>query len=121
MLSGTFRDFQLWKLKYDKLLSSFAFNCNLRHYSKEQHDTLWVGNYGPYVSFQHFVIDKLPNILAAYEMLRDDPKAKLLLHAEKRGREQLTALGLDMSKFVVVSSAKSFCAKNLLMDTALPG
>jgi hypothetical protein len=23
------------KLKYDKLLSNFAFNCNLRHYIKE--------------------------------------------------------------------------------------
>ena len=27
-----FRDFQLLKLKYDKPLSNFAFNCNLRHY-----------------------------------------------------------------------------------------
>ena len=27
-----FRDFQLLNLKYDKLLSNFAFNCNLRHY-----------------------------------------------------------------------------------------
>ena len=27
-----FRDFQLLKLKHDKLLSSFAFHCNLRHY-----------------------------------------------------------------------------------------
>ena len=26
-----FRDFQLLKLKYDMLLSNFAFNCNLRH------------------------------------------------------------------------------------------
>ena len=25
-----FRDFQLLKLKYDELLSNFAFNCNLR-------------------------------------------------------------------------------------------
>jgi len=23
------------KLKYDALLSNFAFNCNLRHYTKE--------------------------------------------------------------------------------------
>ena len=29
-----FRDFQCLKLKCDKLLSSFAFNCNLRHYTK---------------------------------------------------------------------------------------
>jgi hypothetical protein len=28
-----FRDFQLLKLNYDKLLSNLAFNCNLRHYS----------------------------------------------------------------------------------------
>ena len=37
-LSGSFRyfwDFQLLKLKYDKLLSSFAFNFNLRHYNWE--------------------------------------------------------------------------------------
>ena len=32
LLSGTFRDFQLLKLKYDKLLSNSAFNRNLRHY-----------------------------------------------------------------------------------------
>ena len=33
-LSGTFRDFQRLKLKYDELLLSFAFNCNLvRHYN----------------------------------------------------------------------------------------
>ena len=29
-----FRNFQRLKLKYDKLLSNFAFNCNLRHYIK---------------------------------------------------------------------------------------
>ena len=29
-----FRDFQLLKLKYDNPLSSFAFNFNLRHYTK---------------------------------------------------------------------------------------
>ena len=37
LLSGTFRGFQLLKLRYDKLLSNFAcfgFNCNLRHYTK---------------------------------------------------------------------------------------
>ena len=28
-----FRGFQLLKLKHDKLLSNFAFNCNLRHYT----------------------------------------------------------------------------------------
>ena len=33
-LSGTFRDFQRFKLKHDKLLSTFAFNCNLRHYTE---------------------------------------------------------------------------------------
>ena len=33
-LSKTFRDFQLLKLKYEKLLSDFAFNFNLRHYNK---------------------------------------------------------------------------------------
>ena len=33
-LSGAFRGFQLLKLKYDKLLSTFAFNCNLRHYTE---------------------------------------------------------------------------------------
>ena len=27
--------FQRLKLNYDKLLSSFAVNCNLRHYGKE--------------------------------------------------------------------------------------
>ena len=32
LLSGTFRDSQLLKLKYDKLVSNFAFKCNLRHY-----------------------------------------------------------------------------------------
>ena len=34
-----FKDFQLLKLKCDKLLSNFArfgFNCNLRHYSKAE-------------------------------------------------------------------------------------
>ena len=38
---GTFRDFQRLKLKYDKLLSNFAwfaFNCKVRHYSKEEED-----------------------------------------------------------------------------------
>ena len=35
LLSGTFRDFQLLKLNLDKLLSNFAFNCNLRHYNME--------------------------------------------------------------------------------------
>ena len=33
-----FRDFQLLKLKYDKLLSNFAFKCNLRHYIKAKAD-----------------------------------------------------------------------------------
>ena len=36
LLSGTFRGFQLLKLKHDKLPSHFAcfgFNCNLRHYT----------------------------------------------------------------------------------------
>ena len=28
-----FRDFQLLKQTYDKLLSKFAFNCNMRHYT----------------------------------------------------------------------------------------
>jgi len=32
-LSGTFRNFQLLKLKYDKLLSNFSFKCKLRHYT----------------------------------------------------------------------------------------
>ena len=27
-----FRNFQLLTLKYVKLVSNFAFNCNLRHY-----------------------------------------------------------------------------------------
>ena len=27
-----FRDFQLLKLKHDKLLPTFAFNCKMRHY-----------------------------------------------------------------------------------------
>ena len=31
-----FRDFQLLKLKYDKPLSNFAFNCKLCHYSVAQ-------------------------------------------------------------------------------------
>ena len=30
----TFRDFQLLKLKHDKLLSNVAFNCSLRHYTQ---------------------------------------------------------------------------------------
>ena len=34
LLSGTFRDFQLLTLKHDNLLSNFAVNCNLRHYTK---------------------------------------------------------------------------------------
>ena len=33
LLSGTFRAFQLWKLKHDKLLSNGAFNCKVRHYT----------------------------------------------------------------------------------------
>ena len=28
-----FRDFQLLTLEYDKLLSNFGFNCNLRQYT----------------------------------------------------------------------------------------
>jgi len=35
LLSGTFREFQRLKVKYDKPLSSFAFKCNLRHYALE--------------------------------------------------------------------------------------
>ena len=31
-----FRNYQLLKLKYDELLSTFAFNCNLRHYTLGQ-------------------------------------------------------------------------------------
>ena len=31
-LSGAFRDFQLLKIKHDKLLSNVAFNFNMRHY-----------------------------------------------------------------------------------------
>ena len=35
-----FRDFQLLKLKHYEPLSNFAFNCNLRHYSKESNEHL---------------------------------------------------------------------------------
>ena len=46
LLSGTFRGFQLLKLKYEKLLSDFAcfgFNCKLRHYTKAEGGwNLWV-------------------------------------------------------------------------------
>ena len=31
-----FRHFQRLKLTYDKLLSKFAFNCNLRHYTEKE-------------------------------------------------------------------------------------
>ena len=31
-----FRGFQLFKLKHDKRLSNVAFDCNLRHYTKER-------------------------------------------------------------------------------------
>ena len=31
-----FRDFQLLKLKYDKLLSNYAFKCKLRHYTSDE-------------------------------------------------------------------------------------
>jgi hypothetical protein len=87
-----------------------------------EHDTLWVANYGPYISFQHFVVDKLPSILAAYEMLRENSHAKLLIHADSRGRELVEHLNLNMSKFIFILSAKKkFCAKYLWMDTPLPG
>ena len=33
LLSGTFRGFQRLKLKHEKLLTNFAINCNLRHYT----------------------------------------------------------------------------------------
>jgi len=39
LLSGTFRDFQRLKLKYEKLLSNFAcfgLNCNLRPYTADK-------------------------------------------------------------------------------------
>ena len=31
--------FQLLKLKHDKVLSNFAFNCNLRHYKLESEES----------------------------------------------------------------------------------
>jgi len=37
LLSGTFRGFQLLTLTDDKLLSNFALNCKVRHYSKGLH------------------------------------------------------------------------------------
>jgi len=42
LLSGTFNDFQRFKLKHEKLLSTFAFNLNLRHYSVETQTQLSV-------------------------------------------------------------------------------
>ena len=38
-LTLAFRNFQLSKLKYEKLLSNIAFNCNLRHYTLGRHRT----------------------------------------------------------------------------------
>ena len=38
LLSGTFRDFQLLKPNYDKLLSNFASNCILCHYYEVKHN-----------------------------------------------------------------------------------
>ena len=32
-----FRDFQLLKLEYDKLLSNFGFDCNVCLYNEEEH------------------------------------------------------------------------------------
>jgi len=95
---------------------------DIAHARKKLHyEVLWVGDYGPYISFQHFIIDKLPHILMAYDMLKGNHKAKLLLHVDQRGIEVLRYLGLDVKRFVDISTQRSFCADKLWMHAPLPG
>lgn len=96
--------------------------CELRARSRQKrYPVLWTMSLGPYYSFQHFIIDKLPTILAAYRQLEANPKAKLLVFMDSRGFEILRYLNLDFRRFVLANMKTDFCADMLWVDAPVPG
>ncbi|XRB17798.1 glycosyltransferase family 61 protein [Pseudoscourfieldia marina] len=96
--------------------------CELKPRSRKLHySVLWTMSLGPYYSFQHFVIDKLPTILAAYSMLEGNEKAKLLIFMDARGYEILQYLNLDMRHFEIAKRGVDFCADRVWVDAPIPG
>ena len=96
--------------------------CELEPRSRQLHyPILWTMSLGPYYSFQHFIIDKLPTILAAYSLLQGNSKAKLLIFMDLRGHEILEYLNLDMRRFVMAKRGVDFCAGRVWVDAPVPG
>lgn len=89
--------------------------------SKEYHDYLWVASLGPYYTFQHFVIDKLPDILVAHKLLQNMSGAKYLMVTDKRIIEILEFLGINKSMILNADPTRSFCSRRLLFNAPLPG
>lgn len=96
--------------------------CHLKHSRKRQfYEYLWVASLGPYYTFQHFLLDKLPELLVARELLASIPEARYLTVLDRRSLEILEFLGFNKDFIVTANPEKSSCAQNLLLNTPLPG
>jgi len=96
--------------------------CHLEHSTKRQfYAYLWVASLGPYYTFQHFILDKLPELLVARELLASIREARYLTILDRRSLEILEFLGFNKEFIATASPEKSSCAQNLLVNTPLPG
>jgi len=96
--------------------------CDLEPRKRQLHyPVLWTMSLGPYYSFQHFIIDKLPTVLAAYSLLEGNSEARLLIFMDLRGHEVLKFLDLDMRRFVIAKRGVDFCADRVWVDAPVPG
>ena len=96
--------------------------CNLKQTSERDfYDYLWVSSLGPYYTFQHFVLDKLPELLVARELLSSIADPKFLTVLDRRSLEILEFLGFDKDFIVTPNPEKSSCARKLLINSPVPG
>ena len=96
--------------------------CELRQSrSKQFYEYLWIASLGPYYTFQHFIIDKLPDFLVAQKLLHNVSGAKFLMVTDKRIIEILEYLGIDKKSIIDVDPERSFCSKRLLFNAPIPG
>ena len=96
--------------------------CSLKQSIKRHfYDYLWVSSLGPYYTFQHFVLDKLPELLVARELLSGITEARYLTILDRRSLEILDFLGFDKNVIITPNPEKSSCARKLLINSPLPG
>lgn len=96
--------------------------CDLKQSrSRRLLEHIWVASLGPYYTFQHFVLDKLPELLVAHDLLRSIPNFKYLTIVDKRSLEILEFLGLHKNLITNARQDKSICAKKLVVNAPLPG